>query len=83
MMATSMDTPSIQNSKAERFRRLAEQRVNAVLDKLRLLGQLANRGNYKYEDAQVQAMFRAINRDVRTTRAKFADGSTNGNRFQL
>ena len=37
-------------TREERFKRLAEQRVNVILDKLRLLGQLSNRGNYEYTD---------------------------------
>ena len=34
--------------------------MNATLDKLRLIGQLANRRNYEYSDEQVAAIFRAI-----------------------
>ena len=41
----------------ERFVRLAEGRVNATLDKLRLLGQLANGRNYAYTDEQVKRNF--------------------------
>ena len=83
MTATLVPHSTDQTDKEERFKRLAEQRVNAILDKLRLLGQLANRGNYKYGDAQVQTIFRAITRDVKATRDKFQEGSTNGKRFKL
>ena len=48
----------------ERFVRLAEGRVNATLDKLRLIGQLANRRNYEYTDEQVAAIFRAIQKEL-------------------
>ena len=82
-MTNTIQHPSGHGSKEESFKRLAEQRVNAILDKLRLLGQLANRGNYKYDDTQVQAIFSAITRDLRATKAKFLEGSRNGNRFQL
>ena len=45
-MDYSENPGKVLDSKEERFRRLAEQRVNGILDKLRLLGQLANRRNY-------------------------------------
>ena len=67
----------------ERFKRLAEQRVNAVLDKLRLLGQLSNRSNYEYTDAQVEAIFKAIQKDVNETKAKFKEGRKQKERFTL
>lgn len=70
-------------TREERFKRLAEQRVNAVLDKLRLLGQLSNRSNYEYTDAQVEAIFKAIQKDVNETKAKFREGRREKQRFTL
>ena len=52
--------PEATETRDQRFRRLAEQRVNVILDKIRLLGQLANKSNYDYTDAQVEAIFKAI-----------------------
>lgn len=69
--------------KEQRFKRLAEQRVNVILDKLRLLGQLSNRGNYKYTEAEVEAIFKAIQKDVNATRAKFREGTRSRKRFTL
>ena len=62
-------------TREDRFKRLAEQRVNVILDKLRLLGQLSNRGNYDYTDAQVEAMFKAIQKDVNEAKSKFRQES--------
>ena len=72
-----------QQSKEERFQRLAEQRVNAILDKLRLLGQLGNKGNYEYSDEQVDLIFRAIQKELNTTKAKFRNGPKDRKRFTL
>ncbi len=55
----------------ERFKRIAEKRVNAVLDKLRLLSQTSNRGNYDYTDEQVSKMFRVIRSAVTEAEASF------------
>ena len=67
----------------QRFKRLAEQRVNAILDKLRLLGQLSNRSNYKYTEAEVEAIFKAIQKDLNATKAKFREGTKGRKRFTL
>ena len=67
--------------KAEAFKRLASQRTNAVLEKLRILGNCANRNLYDYTDEDVRRVFRVIETEVRRTRAKFSD--TKKERFQL
>jgi hypothetical protein len=57
--------------KREAFRRLAEQRTIAVLQRLRILGNCANRQLYEFDEAEVRKVFRAIEVEVKATRAKF------------
>lgn len=73
----------VRETKEERFRRLAEQRVNAILDKLRLLGQLSNKSNYGYTEDQVDAAFRAIQQELNATRTKFRSDARARKRFTL
>ena len=73
----------VRESKEDKFKRLAEQRVNAILDKLRLLGQLSNKSNYGYTEEQVEATFRAIQQELNSTRAKFRNDATARKRFTL
>ena len=70
-------------TKDEKFVRLAERRVNLVLERLSMLGQLADRKNYAYTDAQVAKIFRAIESEVRATKSRFKEGGTNRKRFTL
>ena len=78
------ETPTVASrSKEDRFRRLAEQRVNAILDKMRLLGQLSNRRNYTYTSGQTEAIFLAISRELRATKAKFGQGERAEKKFEL
>ena len=56
--------------KKERFRRLASQRTNAVLQKLKVLGNCANRSAYEYTEEEVQKIFSEIERRLRKTKAK-------------
>ena len=74
---------STNETRNERFVRLAEGRVNATLDKLRLLGQLANGRNYAYTEEQVNAIFRTIQNELNRTKAKFQIGSSSPKRFKL
>ena len=55
----------------ERFKRVAETRTNAVLDKLRILGNLSNRQIYSYAEEDINKIFRAINNQIKEVRAKF------------
>ncbi len=59
----------------ERFKRLATARTTAVLDKLRLLGNLSTKANYDYSEEEINKIFSAIDSQLRTVKAKFS-GST-------
>jgi ABC-type Fe3+-hydroxamate transport system substrate-binding protein len=55
----------------ERFRRLATSRTNAVLDKLRILGNLSNKQLYNYSEEDAEKIFNAINKEIKAIRNKF------------
>lgn len=57
--------------KRERFKRLATQRTNLVLLRLKVLGNCANRSAYDYSEEEVNKIFSEIERRVRETKAKF------------
>lgn len=55
----------------DRFVRLATKRTNTVLEKLRVLGNCANRGVYEYSNDEVEKMFGAISEELRIVKMKF------------
>jgi hypothetical protein len=55
----------------ERFKRVAEARTTAVLDRIRLLGKCANRQIYSYSEEDVAKIFSVINKRVREAKSKF------------
>jgi len=57
--------------KRERFKRLATQRTNAVLKKLKILGNCSNRSTYAYAEKEINKIFSEIDRAVRETKSKF------------
>ena len=63
-----------QESKRDAFRRLAERRTNAVLERIRILSNCANPYAYEYDDDEVRKMFAAIEKELRVARAKFSRG---------
>ena len=67
--------------RADAFKRLASQRTNGVLEKLRILGNCANRNAYEYTDEDVRKIFTVVEAEVRRTKAKFSDKRKE--RFQL
>ena len=60
-----------QDKKRERFKRLATQRTNIVLKRLKVLGNCANRSAYTYTEEEVNKICSEIERRVRETKAKF------------
>lgn len=57
--------------KRERFKRLAEYRTNQVLNRLKVLGNCANRSAYDYNEQEIIKIFSEIDRMVKETKAKF------------
>lgn len=58
-------------SKKDRFRRLAAQRTNTILQRLKVLGNCSNRSAYDYSEEEIGKIFLEIERKVREVRAKF------------
>lgn len=63
-------------TKRERFVRLAEARTNKILDMIKLLGNCSSKSNYEYTDEDVRKIFGAIERELKNARAKFNGADT-------
>ena len=60
-----------QETKRERFVRLAEARTNKILDMLKLLGNCSSKSNYEYTEEDVKKIFSAIEREVKNAKNKY------------
>jgi len=69
--------------KEERFNRIASRRVKEILDKMRLLRNCANRGNYSYTDEQVKKIFIAIDDEWKKVKSEFEKGKGKNKEFNL
>lgn len=59
------------SSKRERFLEVGEARTNAVLDRIRVLGNCANRSLYDYEEEEVNKIFKTLQNFLDETKSKF------------
>lgn len=55
----------------ERFKRLAGHRTQAVLDKIRVLGNCSNPYLYEYTEDEIKHIFKTIDDELKAVRAKF------------
>lgn len=66
-------------SKREKFQRLAEKRTNEIINKIHLIGNLSNRRNYDYSEKQIFEIFKAIDEELKKSKKKFDLNKDNGN----
>lgn len=57
--------------RASRFKRVAQRRTDTVLQNIRILGNCSNKSTYLYTDEEVAKIFRAIEEQLRVTKARF------------
>lgn len=73
----------MENKKAN-FKRIAENRTNKIIDQISLLGNLSNSSYYEYTDAQIEAIFDAIQKELDNQKSKFIKTKTGKKkRFEL
>lgn len=79
------ETKKVQDneSKADKFVRLGEYRVNKVIDAIGRLENLSNRTNYEYTQEQVEAMFSIMEKRLLEVKGRFAPKRKKKIRFHL
>ena len=71
----------MKETRKERFVRVAERRTNAIMEKIRVLGNCSNRSMYEYEQTEVDKIFKAIRRALKDVESLFEQKSSK--RFTL
>lgn len=77
-----MAEKSVNETKADRFKRVASRRTQKVLDAMRKLGNCSNKGIYNYNDDDVTKIFHAIEQEFKRIKILFTTKSKN-NSFSL
>lgn len=58
-------------NKHDKFIRLAESRTNAAIQKIQLISNLANRGNYEYSKEEINELFKALEKEIQIAKKSF------------
>lgn len=73
-----------QESKRERFVRLAEARTNKIIDMIQLLGNCSNQNQYEYTQKDVNKIFSAIQTELDAAKKRYnKQDSQKGSKFKL
>lgn len=64
------------NTKADRFKRVAAPRVQRVLDSLDNLAKCSGKNNYEYSTDEVNKMLRAIKTKLRSIEQRFDENGS-------
>ena len=62
-----------EETREERFRRVATRRTNDILNRIRILGNCSNRSSYSYGDEDIRKIFSAIEGELRAVKAMFGN----------
>jgi hypothetical protein len=69
--------------KKDKFKELAEKRVNAALEKLRLIGNLSDKKSYEYTSGEVQEIIRCLHEEVNHIKKRFEENPDDKGSFKL
>jgi len=71
------------NAKQENFKRIAENRVNKIIDMISKLENLNNTSFYEYSDEQMENIFKAIQKELDKQKELFNKNKKSKKRFEL
>ncbi len=72
------------DERRQKFKNLAEKRTTNAIKQIRLIGNLSNKGNYSYDDKDVNKIFTALSREIKAMKDKFqSNGEKSDKIFKL
>jgi hypothetical protein len=70
-------------TKHDKFVRIAEARTNKVVDMIRLLGNCSNNGTYEYTKEDVNKIFNHIEKELKTAKSRYDEVQDRVDKFRL
>ena len=62
-----------EETRSERFRRVATRRTNNILRQIQVLGNCSNKSSYSYTEEDIKKIFSAIEGELRSVKAMFSN----------
>jgi|TARA_A100001035_G_scaffold28937_1_gene19440 hypothetical protein len=75
--------PKNNKEKSDKFRELAESRVNRAINMIRLIANLGNKAHYDYSADQAKKIVNALEAEVRNVKTKFNSKRRGTEEFSL
>ena len=75
--------PRNNKEKSDKFRELAESRVNRAINMIRLIANLGNKAHYDYSSEQANKIVKALEAEVKNVRVKFNSKRRSTEEFSL
>lgn len=72
----------IMSEKREKFKELAEKRVNNAMKNIQLIGNLSNTRTYEYDEEDVKKIFKTLREQINLAESKFKSKDSSRN-FKL
>lgn len=66
-----------EETKRDKFVRLAEARTNKTIKMIQLLGNLSDKRSYEFSDKDIATIFNAIDKELKMARQKFESADEN------
>ena len=66
-----------EETRIERFKRVATRRTNDILHRIRILGNCCNKSSYSYNEEDIKKIFSAIEGELRAVKARFINRKKN------
>jgi len=62
-----------EETRSERFRRVATRRTNNILRQIQVLGNCSNKSSYSYTEEDIKKIFSVIEGELRSVKAMFSN----------
>ena len=70
-MKTEAVNSICEETRKDRFKRIVTKRTNDIIRRIRILGNCSNRSSYDYTEQDVNKIFAAIGKELKTANARF------------
>jgi len=72
----------MEETREDRFKRLATKRTNEIINKIRILGNTSNKSMYEFSESDVNKIFNHIQEEIKKNKARFKFSNKKSN-FKL
>lgn len=69
--------------KYDKFKELAEKRVNNALKQIQLIGNLSNKSFYKYSNKDVEKIFKSLRDELKESHQRFYKAQRTESKFKF